>query len=124
MRGVPRLRSKFVDRMRPVRVRPMLWPLAFELARGDPDAGIPASPIACAIVADSFGEFDCVVVDADGVLFSVCRGEKREVQRFALDRALRIHASIGELVEALLSGPCIGWVHGFGLGPCWLWERR
>lgn len=101
--------------MRPVfRFTPMQWPVAHELARS-------ARPIGVAVVrVGQTDEVDAVVIDVDGVLWCLTRGERRSAMRWCLDRALRVHSSVGELAAAMRRGDVFGWVHG-PLGPVPLW---
>lgn len=108
-------------------VKVPLWPLAYELA-------MMGTPIGAAVILRSrdrgtgsrwFREFlafpgaalavdvfDVVVVDADGVMWSLTPDGVEHPGSFCVERHLQWWPSLGALVKAMSDGRCIGWVSG------------
>lgn len=85
-----------------------IWPVAYELAL----CGTPIGVFLDVIVLT--GEVRVVTVDADGELWELRRLRNQMFAvRWCLNRSLRVHRSLGELMQALRSGFVVGWVHGF-----------
>ncbi len=83
-----------------------VWPLAFELA-------LAGSPIACMLVTIRDSDMvAAVALDANGELHELRRLRRSRIVRWCLLRNLRVHRTLEELVCAVMSGRCAGWVHG------------
>jgi hypothetical protein len=79
------------------------WAWALELARG-------SHPIGVALLPAGGERLQVVTLDRDGVLVVVHTLPARFAVRWCINRALRVHWSFGELVDALKAGFVFGWI--------------
>lgn len=92
-------------RVRAVKQEGPRWPLAFELAM----LGTPIGVWLCPVPGERFA---AVTTDVNGELFELRRLPVRYLVRWCLNRHLRIHHALADLVEAQLRGLELGWVPG------------
>lgn len=79
-------------------------------------SGIVA-PIGAAIVGRSTAEL--LAVDEDGQLWTLASGDRKELVRWCLQRAVRVYPSVGHLARELQAGRCIGLLSRFGRAVAW-----
>lgn len=103
-------RSGFVvfdkrKRERAVKVEGPRWPLAWELARF-------GTPIGVVLVPVGDGLCCAVTVGVAGELIELRRLPSHFLVRWCLNRHLRLHHTLAELVQAQLAGRELGWMPG------------
>lgn len=79
------------------------WAWALELARF-------GQPIGVALLPAGSDRVQVVTLDRDGVLVVVHTLAARFSVRWCINRALRVHWSLGELVTAIKAGFVFGWI--------------
>lgn len=92
-------------RARAVKQEGPRWPLAFELAM----LGTPIGVWLCPVPGERFA---AVTPDIHGELFELRRLLIRYLVRWCLNRHLRIHHALEELVDAQQLGLELGWLPG------------
>lgn len=95
---------KAVRRFQPT-VEPARWPVALALA----SAG---HPIGCWPCKRPDGDTAVLVVDLAGELLELRRLPAAFAVRWCVNRHLRIHQSLGHLVDEMHAGRVLGWVPG------------
>lgn len=83
-----------------------LWPLSLEMSRAGCGIGV-------LLAQHMGGKVSVVTVDVDGVLVMLATLDRmKDATRWCVLRHVRIMWSLGQLLQAMEAGRCVGWVPG------------